>query len=170
MKVTTTLMAAALLSFATAHAADGPPKMKPGLWEVISSFEAGRAGQTMNMTMQHCVGDTSDSLWDPTRAMPGGGQRTCGPIAHSRQGKAYVMETECREGETKVKTRMSTVASADKYETDMQFTYDPPRRGRSTGAMKVIGKFMGACPADLKPGAVRMTGMPVPGQVPATAK
>jgi hypothetical protein len=159
--------AALLLAFGTAHAAD-TPQMKPGLWEVASTFEGGRKGAPMTMTMQHCVGDKSDSLWDPSRAVPG--EQTCGPMKHSRQGNAYVVEADCKQGETNVKARITTVTRGDSYESDMKFTYDPPRRGRSEGGMKVVGKFLGACPADLKPGAVRMTGMPMPGAVPATAK
>lgn len=169
MKRTTTIAIAALATCATAFAADTPPQMKPGLWEVASTFDgSGRRATPMTMTMQHCVGDKMETgLWDPSRAVPG---QTCSPPKQSRQGNAYVMESDCKQGETNVKAKVTTVAQSDRFESDMQFTYDPPRKGRSTGGMKMSGKHLGACPADLKPGAARMTGMPMPGQVPATAK
>jgi hypothetical protein len=158
-----------LLAFGTAQSAE-TPQMKPGLWEVASTFDgSGRRTTPMTMTVQHCVGDKMDSgLWDPARAVPGG--QTCAPPKHSRQGHAYVLETDCKQGETNVKAKVTTVAQSDRFESDMHFTYDPPRKGRATGNMKLVGKYLGACPADLKPGAMRMTGMPVPGQVPATAR
>lgn len=160
---------AALLAAASALAAD-TPQMKPGLWEVASTFDGGgRRATPMTMTVQHCVGDKMETgLWDPSRAVPGG--QSCAPPKHSRQGSAYVLETDCKQGETNVKAKVITVAQSDRFESDMQFTYDPPRKGRATGGMKLVGKHLGACPADLKPGAMRMTGMPVPGQVPATAR
>lgn len=163
------LGSALLLAVSAVPAAD-TPRMKPGLWEVASSFEsAGRRATPMTMTMQHCVSDAPDSgLWDPSRAVPGG--QNCAPPRHSRQGSAWVLETDCTQGESKVRARVTTLAQADRFESDMHFTYDPPRKGRATGGMKLVGKHLGACPADLKPGAVRMTGMPVPGAVPQTAK
>lgn len=157
-----------LLAIPTAFAAD-LPRMKPGLWEVGSTFESGgRRATPMTMTVQHCVGEKMETgLWDPSRAVPG---QTCAPPKHSRQGNAYMLETDCKQGETNVKAKVTTVAQSDRFESDMQFTYDPPRKGRTTGAMKLVGKHLGACPADLKPGAMRMTGMPTPGAVPPTAK
>jgi hypothetical protein len=157
-----------LLATVGAFAADAP-QMKPGLWEVASHFESDGRRPRPTMTVQHCVSEkTQSGLWDPARAGPRG--QTCQPPRNRREGKVYIVETDCKQGETNVKARITTVAQPDRFESDMAFTYDPPRRGRSTGGMKLVGKFLGACPADLKPGAVRMTGMPVPGAVPATAK
>lgn len=160
-----------------ATAAEGP-QMKPGLWEVTSTFEAPsrrKPGQAMAMTMQHCVGEKMDTgLWDPSRApfgpQAGAGERKCAPPKHSREGNAFLMETECQGREGTVKARTKTTVQDDRFDSEMVFNYDPPYKGRSSSTMKMTGKHLGACPADLKPGAVRMTGMPVPGAVPPTAR
>lgn len=164
------VLASALLLGASAAFAADTPQMKPGLWEVASTFEgSGRRATPMTMTVQHCVGEKMETgLWDPARAVPGG--QNCAPARHSRQGATYVTEADCTQGETQVKTRVTTIAHGDRFESDMQFSYDPPRKGRASSGMKLVGKHLGACPADLKPGALRMTGMPVPGAVPPTAR
>jgi hypothetical protein len=47
-----------------------------------------------------------------------------------------------------------------RFTMDNHARFDPPRHGMSEASVKTLGQWMGACPADMKPGEIRMTGMP----------
>ncbi len=170
------IVIAAFLAVPALHANETP--LRPGLWEVSTTVEGagGRRAGPMTMAMQHCVGaNAQTSLWDQARAMQGApGMRdaaNCSTPTHSRHGNAQVVEFECKEGDTNVKARITTTVGSERFESDTQLTFNPPRRGRTTESMKMVGKYLGACPADMKPGTMRMAGMPaVPAGVTRNAK
>lgn len=113
-------------------------------------------------------------LWGPSLVpfvpQAGADECKCAPPEHSREGKVQWMETACQRRERTVKARTKTTVQDKRSDSEMVFDNDPPCKGRSGSTMKTIGKHLGACPADLKPSAVRMTGMPVRAAVPPTAR
>jgi hypothetical protein len=168
------LAVAAAVAPALSLAAEGP-RAKPGLWEVSNTFESpAPRGQpvSVTMTMQHCVGEKNPDLWDPSRAAwglhPSGSapEGSCPQPTHSRDGEAHVWTTECKTRQGIVKTRSRTVVQDNRFDTDLVLEYDPPYNGIRKSNAKIVGKFIGACPAGMKPGAVRVTSMPMPGQMP----
>lgn len=161
---------AAVLSMGVLAAAwaQDTPRLKPGLWEITNEFEGGRRGP-MAMTAQMCHDETTQrAMWNPERE-PG---QKCTNVRTRREGKAHVVEADCKSGESNVRAKMTTTMKGDAaFRTDGVFHYDPPRKGREQQTMKMEGKYLGACPDGMKPGDRRMTGMPgMPGMPGGTRK
>ena len=149
--------AAMLLAGASATAQDAP-RLKPGLWEVKSTFDSGARGP-MTMTMQACHDEaTQRTQFNPAQTAPG---QTCGDVRTRRDGAAFVVEVDCERDGSKVRSVMRTTTQGDgAYTMDGTLTYAPPLRGRDKDTMRIEGKHLGACPAGMKPGDRKMQGMP----------
>ena len=149
------LLCLALLP-ALATAQDSMPRRKPGLWETAMQMP-GRAGATM--TAQHCIDEKTDEQAQ-RRALDQGPDTRCEQRNVRRSAGSYEADYSCQGPRGKTEGRMSLKGDFDsRYTMDNQMRFDPPRGGQSAAKMTMEGVWKGACPAGMKPGEMRMTGM-----------
>lgn len=132
------------------------PKRKPGLWEVRS---AGAQAAGLPPT-RFCVGDGTDS--ESSHLDRSVGERgACTLGAFRRAGSAWLAESVCREGRTRVVSR--AIASGDfdaEYRIDTLVQYDPPLGGvRREDKEAVVARLLGPCEPGQKPGDMVVPGM-----------
>jgi len=131
------------------------PKRKPGLWEMSMELPS-RPGQAMKS--QHCVDEHSDAQAQK-RAMDDQPDSRCQITRRAAGGME--LDYTCNNARGKTEGTMKITGDMQtRYAMNNHMRFDPPRRGLSEANMKMNGEWKGACPADMKPGEIRMTGMP----------
>jgi hypothetical protein len=152
---------AGLLAVTAAQAQDQWMKRKPGLWEVSMQMPGPNRPA---MSAKHCIDDKTDAEMQK-KALGGPDQKQqCKQLSNKKIAGGVEIEMECKsdEGSTKVVSRM-TGDMQSSFKVDSTMTFTPPRHGMSTGQFSMSGKHAGACPADMKPGDMRMGSMVMPG-------
>jgi hypothetical protein len=145
---------AALLAATSASAQDLPSR-KTGLWEMQMQMQ----GMPGGMGAQHCVDAKTDADLQ-RRAMSGEEGARCTQKSFRRTAAGFEMEAECSSAQGK--TFVKSVGSGDfnaSYTVDTKVRFEPPRHGMRDSAMKITARHIGACPAGMQPGQVRMQGM-----------
>jgi hypothetical protein len=134
------------------------PSHKPGLWEMtIGVSQTG----TPPVTERMCLDAATDQL---ILKMAGGiNQRMCSRTdLHSAGGKV-VVDTTCHVGTSTVTGHsVTTFVGNTSTHTETTMHYDPPMRGKSDGSSTQDGKWIGACPADMKPGDMLISNPSLP--------
>ena len=150
----------ALVLIGGLHGAAGAqdlPKRKAGLWEVSMEMPQ-RPGQPMKT--QQCIDDKSDAMAHK-KAMDDQADSRCEHKTTRRDASGTEINYICTSA--RGKTTGTIKLSGDmqsRFTMDNHARFDPPRHGMSEASVKTQGQWMGACPADMKPGEIRMTGMP----------
>lgn len=150
---------AALLGAAVAHADDGMPKRKPGLWDLSMQMDT-MGGQPMKS--QQCIDEKTDEAMQ-RRGMSGREDKAeCRQTSLKKVSGGVEYEAECKgaEGITRIQARMTGDTNSS-YTVDNTMTFTPPRHGMSQMHMVVKANYGGACPAGMKPGDIRMAGMTI---------
>lgn len=133
------------------------PKRKAGLWEVSMEMP-NRPGQTMKS--QQCVDEKSDALTQK-KLMDDQADSRCEHKTTQRNASGTAVSYTCTSARGKTTGNMKLSGDMQsRYTMDNHARFEPPRHGMSEATVKVQGQWMGACPADMKPGEIRMTGMP----------
>ena len=132
------------------------PRRAPGLWEVRSaSSSVIGLPPTLN-----CVGDGTDGSRSQLDRSPGA-KGSCTLGSFTRVGEAWVAESVCKEGRTRVTSK--AIATGDfrsHYRIDTAVTYDPPLGGvKKEDKDAIVARHLGACPAHQKPGDLVVPGM-----------
>ncbi len=158
MRFVIPLVALCLAAVATLSFAQDGPRLKPGLWEVKTDMETKRLGP-FAMTVERCLDEKSQrGQWHPDQAGP---SQKCSKVRSRREGDAYVVEADCKRGDSNVKTKAVTTVKGDNaYMTKINFTFDPPYRDQTQQTMVIRGKQLGSCPSGMKPGQMRVRDMP----------
>jgi hypothetical protein len=154
-----TRMAAAFLALALAPTAaaadDDPPLRKPGLWEVTTTREGGAAMPKAQM----CTDASTQAQWNGM----GKGMRKemdCSKREAHRAGAVFTMDSVCKfMGSTQTTHVVVTSVSENEYTMEMAMHADPPRKyGKPDTKMAQRGQWLGPCPADMKPGDMKISG------------
>ena len=134
------------------------PRRKEGLWQLAINSSGG-PGVTMNAQM--CVdAGTADDF-----AIKQPGADECANTKISPSGNGWAFESVC-------KTRGMTMTTNGKVSGDMSSNYvmeasttmDPPPSGMvAETKTRIHAKWLGACPAGMKPGSMKMGGMNIGG-------
>lgn len=122
--------------------ADGLPRFREGLWEV-TKIDGGEREVT-----KHCAGAElqSDMREMLTREAPGcKSERTSGPLGIKVRGV-------CEQGELKTETNLTMSGSATAWNMTLGIHLLMPDGGREGGEMTMKARWIGACPAGMKPG------------------
>jgi hypothetical protein len=136
------------------------PRRKPGLWDTSMEF-ARRPGQPIKS--QLCVDEKTDSEMQ-RRAMDDSIDARCEHKVTRRSAGLIETEYHCTSPRGKSDGTTKITGSLDsQYALESHSRYDPPRNGVSESSIKMQAQWMGACPAGMKGGEVRMTGG-VPGR------
>ena len=146
MKTSVVLMTLAGLA-GVAVAADIPHR-KPGLWEMTSHSSSSTG---MQITRRICLDRASEDLLN--RAGVASSQETCSKVEMHSSGNQFTAKAVCHMGSVKMTSEAITTFVSDTVSTTkVHATYDPPLAGRSQSDTQDDAKWLGACPADMKPG------------------
>lgn len=149
-----------LLCACSGMALAGPtfPQRKPGLWEMRTS-ETPRG--TQPMVIQQC-GDaaTDKALQEYGMSQPKMNRKFCKEETRNEAGKMLVYTEVCKQSETTMTRR--TVISGDfdvAYKIQTHTRYEPvPKTPPPNDDMVADMRWLGACPAGMKPGDISMPG------------
>lgn len=122
-------------------------KVKPGLWEseVKDGEEVTRS--------QYCVG--ADGI--PLSESGGEESSTCKPDIKTSPGQV-TMISDCTQSGVNVKMEMRYRTSQTKTDGDLTMTVTTPDGKTDSSTMAMTGRWIGACPADLPVGEMRLVG------------
>lgn len=124
--------------------ADGLPRFRPGLWEVVKTDSSNGEGAE---TSRDCVGEEANEDFRKLAAGIAGCKTTkaTGPAG-------LTITSECEEGGVESRTMM-TVAGTDKnYRMTLDMQFSLPDGKTSGGQVSAKARWIGACPAGMKPG------------------
>jgi hypothetical protein len=123
---------------------------KPGLWRVQMGSEDGKRPSA---SAEQCIGsDTDAKMAELGRDM---NKKLCSKYEARRNGNEFVVDSVCNPGGFGESTSHSvtTLSGSDSYRTVSKIHYSRPLPGgKSDATTNMEAKWMGPCPADLKPG------------------
>lgn len=142
-------LALAALLAAPALAASDFPTLKSGQWEMTTT--SSNAPANPRKTVVCLDASTQKSLLDMSQGLQ---KEMCKKMDMRRDGTRYVTESECRIGESTIRSRgVMTMISDTAYRTEATATFDPPLAKDIRESKTVVdGKFVGACRDGLQPG------------------
>lgn len=141
-----TITAVALLPTLT-HA-DDLPKRKPGLWEIVGTSDH-REGAPQTTRM--CTDDKTQDLL--SRLSDQVGKNKCSKRDVQNQGTQVVTDSVCTIAQSQVTSHtVMTFDSTTSFTIQMHSHFEPALFGKTESNSTQSGKWVGACPADMKPG------------------
>ncbi len=152
--ITAALCGFAPLAYAPVACAQDMPARKPGLWE--TSMDTGRSDAQL---MSLCV----DAVVEAKAREMGAGTmgNVCSQHSTRRDGATITSDSVCQVGSRQVTSHSVTTITGDSaYTTVMKSHFDPPMQGAGADqTMTQSAKWLGPCPADMKPGDMMINGM-----------
>ncbi len=146
MKTAIALMT--LASLAGVAAAADIPHRKPGLWEMTSHSTTSKGAE---ISRRICLDRESEDLLN--RQGVASAQEACSKVEMHSSGNQFTAKAVCNLGSVKMTSEATTTFTGDSASTTkVHTTFDPPLAGRSQSESQDEGKWLGACPADMKPG------------------
>jgi hypothetical protein len=137
---------------ALAASVEDLPRRKPGLWETI--ITPGE-GQRPPITNRMCLDAETDR--DLIRFGMGAASEVCSKQDLSISGNVATIDAVCQLGPSKQTTRSTiTYTGNTAYRTQVKSHFDPPFLGKTDSSTSTEAKWMGPCPADMKPGDMVM--------------
>lgn len=125
------------------------PTLKNGQWEMSTSSTAAAGAPRKSMV---CLdANTQKKMFEMSQGMQ---KEMCSRMEMQRDGAKYVMDAECRVGDSTVKSHgVMTMQGDTAYRTESSATFDPPFNQNFKEAKTVIeGKYLGPCAAGMQPG------------------
>ena len=146
------IIASLLLAAAHAAAID-LPKRKPGLWEMTLSAPDGKRPPR---SAKYCIDAATEALMDN---LAGGMTRhDCIKNDVLPQGASVVVDSVCMIDKSKVTGRSIITAEGDTiFHMQVHTHFDPPLWGQADVDSTSDSKWLGACPADMRPGDMMTT-------------
>lgn len=130
-----------------AMAADTPHR-KPGLWEMTSHSATSKGSE---ISRRICLDRETEDLLN--RQAVASAREACSQFEMHSAGNQFVAKAVCNMGGVKMTSEATTALTGDTASTTrIHTTYDPPLAGRSQSDTQDDAKWLGACPADMKPG------------------
>jgi len=148
MRASAILLSCCVASFpATAWASDMPAR-KPGLWEVSMHMDAVNAPTEVTKLCLDAATDAAMQGLAPTSS-------NCGKKEMRRDGDVVTSDSVCKFGGTEMTSHAVATFSGDTaYHVEITTQYNPPMKGRGESTITQDAKWVGACPADMRPGDV----------------
>jgi len=145
------LWSVAMLAVALAAVAADYPKRKPGLWEITRSPTNPKYPPQVQRI---CLDAATDAML--YQYGEGASRKMCSKMDMRNQGGTLVTDSTCSFGQSQVTTHSVMSFSGDSaYHTDSNVHYDPPLLGKTSEShSSQDAKWLGACPADMKPGDI----------------
>lgn len=131
-------------------AADDLPARKPGLWELTRSAPRPNLPPTVRKI---CLDAATDALL--YKVGSASGKQLCSKVDIHRSGGKVEINSICKIGERQATTRNVTTLNGDSaYHEDIAVHFDPPIGKTADALTTQDAKWIGACPADMKPGDI----------------
>lgn len=145
------LLSIAMLAVGLTAAAADYPKRKPGLWEITRSEANARLPPQVQRI---CLDAATDALL--YQFGEGAGRKMCSKVDMHNAGGNFMIDSVCTFGRTQASTHETMSFSGDSaYHTDISVHYEPPLFGKTSDSHSTQdAKWLGACPADMKPGDI----------------
>jgi hypothetical protein len=135
--------------------ADAPPHRRSGLWESHMTT-AQRPGP--GITTQQCIDAQTDEAMQ-RRMMEGDAAPKCTRTGFSRIPGGFESSSVCQTNRGTVTSRMHITGDMQSaYRMEVSGHRDPPQGALTDSHTVVEARWLGACPADMKPGDMRMNG------------
>jgi len=140
-----------------AQSLDRLPQRKAGLWETVMDLPSGAGG---TMTMQQCVDDKTDEAVQ--RRQFGGDPSSRCTTSNVRTGSGgYEADYACDSERGKMSGHVKVTGDMSSgYTMTNTMRREGSARGPAEGTITMRARHLGACPAEMKAGDTRMTGMP----------
>jgi len=149
MRILPILLSCGAAWVAGAAWADDMPARKPGLWEVTMHMDA--ANMPTEVT-KLCVDTATDAAMQRLATT---GSSNCSKKDMHRAGDVVTSYSVCTFGGTEMSSQAVATFSGDAaYHVDIKTKYNPPMQGHGESTMTQDAKWVGACPADMRPGDV----------------
>jgi hypothetical protein len=151
------ITACALGATALAAAADFP-EHKPGLWEMTITTAGSPSGP---ITERICLDASTDQLLYKFSA--GMNKKMCSKMEMHGSGGKVVVDTVCHIANTTATGHsVTTFVGNTATHTEASSHYEPAMMGKTDTTSTQGGKWLGACPADMKPGDLVMSNPAMP--------
>ena len=144
------LLGAAVLATATA---DTMPHRKPGLWQITSTM---KGGPMPAMTSKYCIDEATEAaLMNTGQSMA---RKSCTNAATHVSGNTAVMDATCKFGNmTSTTHTVMTFSGNDAYHGETHTRMTPAPTGMPPEMVSTMdARWMGPCPAGMKPGDIVM--------------
>ncbi|WP_198017229.1 DUF3617 domain-containing protein [Methylocapsa acidiphila] len=130
--------------------ADELPARRPGLWEIVDDA-ANPLGPAR--TARVCIDAATEPLLNNVNAITR--KSHCSETKAKTSGNVLRLETICDFRNTRAITRAAiTIADVESFHIEAQSAYAPPLFGQREATRKQDGKWIGACPQDMRPGDI----------------
>ena len=144
---------AGLLSLCGTVGAQNLPTRKPGLWALTVMDIGEHAGAARPATVKQCTSRVDDAQLLLSVAP---GQENCEQPKVRRTREGYRIDTACSVHDVPVRSRFELSGNLQqRYEGHYEVQYGPqgsPGSRPRVEARRFAGQWLGACPADMKPG------------------
>jgi len=145
----------AVLSMCTPAFADDLPHRKPGLWETTMS-SAQMQGRTV--VSQQCLDEKTDA--DMLKRAVNGKDSGCTPPVMKRLVNGWEFDSVCKQADGTLTSHATITGDFNsQYTMDIKGRRTPALNGVSDFQSTINARHMGACPADMKPGDMKINGM-----------
>jgi hypothetical protein len=152
MKTLAGLAAAALLLASSNVSAVDPPPMKEGLWS-IHSQSVTNAGTPSSNASTICRTHAYDQkVREKMKSMPG-----CTTASETLQGNEYSMRFQCTVQGSVINSASTVTFTDNSAHSEVHASYTPALQGVTEMTMKQDQKYLGPCPAGMKPGDIKPT-------------
>ena len=134
------------------------PQRKPGLWQIeIESSQA--KGRTVP-PMKQCIDEKTDKQMQEQNLHSGsGGKADCEKQSMNRTASGWVVDSVCKIQDSTMTTHATMQGDFNaSYTIDSQTKFSPPLHDVSESTAKMKVNWLGACPANMKPGDVDVNG------------
>lgn len=147
MRLIARLAGLSLCLAATVALADGLPQLKPGLWQISTATSHSRRPRVSKLCLDR---STFGLVMSIGTAMQ---HPSCSRTERHSSGATMVTDSVCRIGGSESTTHTVVTYHGDSgYDTDIQAHYNPPLFGRSESTSHQSARWIGDCPAGMKPG------------------
>jgi len=144
------------VSAAPALSADFPAR-RAGLWDVTVNMESMKIPARTN---KMCIDSATDAkLMNLGVASK---EAKCTSMNVSGMGSTRIVDSVCHMNGGEQKNHIvMTYSGNSAYHMDMQSQFSPPIAGKSQSHITQDAKWIGPCPADMKPGDMMINGMKI---------
>jgi hypothetical protein len=131
------------------------PRMKAGLWQSTTVNDMQKAKGAPPQMTSICMDDAVQKQM--IQFSQGAMRGMCSRNDLKVTGNTVTGDTVCQMGGSKmVGHSVMTFVSDTAYHTTAQSNFDPPLMGMKASVTTVEGKYMGACPAGMQPGDMKL--------------
>lgn len=130
-----------------------PMGSRPGLWEMATTVDGVAVPMKTTLCVDAALGERMDKMAGQMKA-----DIDC-PTRNIRQtATGAAIDQVCTMDGTTMTSQIEVATTADGFHQTVHTRYSPAYMGRTETNMVLDGKWQGACPADMKPGDMRMPG------------